>query len=260
MKKEISLGDIIKAMGKKITLIITLSLVFAIGAYAISAYLTTPMYTSSTEVFVRNAKAANQGQTASDMTLSKNLLSPYKKVLLNNSLLEKVANELNELKKDPEFNTGFLKEKDYTMSNVKSMIKVSLDEDSQVITINVTSANPKEAKAVNLLLQKNFPEEVTRVINTGEAIPLYEPTLPTSPSSPNIIRNTLIGAILGFVIATAIIILMFMTDAAIHSETDLTDVFSDVSVLGVIPVIQTKDSQAYVSSSSSKQKSRGERK
>ena len=247
-------------MGKRALLIITLSLVFAIGAYVIAAYFTTPLYTSSTEVFVRNAKVANQGQTASDMTLSKNLLSPYKKVLLNNNLLEKVANELNELKNDPEFNTGFLKEKDYTMSSIKSMINVSLDEDSQVITINVTSPNPKEAKTVNLLLQKNFPEEATRVINTGEAVPLYEPTLPTSPSSPNITRKTLIGAIIGFVIATAIVILMFMTDSAIHSETDLTDTFSDISVLGVIPVIQTKDSQIYVSPSNPKQKTRGEQK
>ena len=255
MKKELSLGDIVKAMGKKVWLIIVLSLVFAIGAYVISAYFTTPMYTSSTEVFVRNEKAANQSQTTADMTLSKNLLSPYKKVLLNNNLLTNVATELNELKQDPEFNTGFLKEQDYTMASIKSMIKVSLDEEAQTITINVTSPNPKEAKAVNLLLQKHFPLEVKRVINTGEAIPFYEPSLPESPSSPNIMRNTLIGALLGFVLAAAIIILMFMTDSAIHCEADLSEAFSDISVLGVIPVSQAKDTQAYASSSTTTQNS-----
>ena len=132
------------------------------------------------------------------------------------------------------------------------MIKVSLDEDAQVITINVTANNPKEAKAVNLLLREYFPNEVKRIINTGEAIPLYDPTLPSSPSSPNIMRNTLIGGLLGFIIAAAIIIIMFMTDSAIHCENDLIEAFSDITVLGVIPIIQTKDTQAYVSSSTKK--------
>lgn len=245
MKKEISLGDIIKAMWKKAWLIIILTLVCAVVAYIIAAYYTAPKYTSTTEIFVRNAKSGSQ--TTNDMTLSKNLLSPYKKVLLNNSLLQKVADELNANKDNPDFNTGFLKESDYTMSQIKSMIRVSLDEDSQVITINVVASNPKEAQAVNLFLERHFPDEVKRIINTGEAVSLYEPTLPKSPSSPNVSRNTLIGAIVGFVIAAAIIILMFMTDSAVHSETDLTEAFGDISVLGVIPVIQAKDAQNYVS-------------
>ncbi len=249
MKKEISLGDIIKAMWKKVWLVIILTVVCAVIAYFIAAFFTAPKYTSTTEVFVRNAKVGSQ--TTSDMTLSKNLLSPYKKVLLNNNLLNQVADEINALKEDKEFNTGFLQKKDYSMSQIKSMIKVSLDEDSQVITINVTANNPKEAKAVNLLLEKYFPDEVKRVINTGEAIPLYEPTLPKAPSSPNITRNTLIGAILGFVLAAAIIILLFMTDSSVHSETDLTEAFEDIPVLGVIPIIQAKDTQAYVSTSPS---------
>ena len=249
MKKEISLSDVITAMWKKLWLVIILTLACSCIAYVISAYCTTPKYTSTAEVFVRNAKTGSQ--TTSDMTLSKNLLSPYKKVLLNNNLLTMVADELNALKEDPEFNTGFLKKSDYTMSQIKSMIKVSLDEEAQTITINVTSTNPKEAKTVNLLLQEYFPEEVKRIINTGEAVPLYEPTRPSSPSSPNITRNTLIGALLGFVLAAAIIILIFMTDSAIHNETELSQLFEDISVLGVIPVIQVKDTQAYVNSNQS---------
>lgn len=255
MKREISLSDIIKAMWKKAWLIIILTLVCALVAYVVAAYYTTPKYTSTTEVFVRNAKLGSQ--TSNDMDLSKSLLSPYKRVLLNRSLLGIVADELNELKKDDgaEYKE-YLKSGEYTASQIKSMISVSLDEDSQTITINVTTTNPKEAKLVNWLILQHFPDEVKRIINTGEAIPFdEEPTLPTAPSSPNIMRNTAIGALLGFVAAAAIIILLFMTDSAVHSEADLTKAFDDISVLGVIPVIQTKDTQAYVSTNKKKQRS-----
>ena len=249
MKKEISLTAILKAMWKKAWLILILTLVFAMVAYVIAAYYTTPKYTSNTKVYVRNIKTGSL--TTNDLNLSRNLLNAYIEVLMGNKMLDLVANDLNEYRLTDEYKND-LKSRDYGISDIKSMIKATPGDETEIITINVTSTNPREAKLVNLLLLKHFPDEIKRVIDTGEAKELYTPTLPTTPSSPNVARNTLIGGLLGFIIAAAIVILTFMTDSAIHSEADLTDAFSDISVLGVIPIIQTKDSPTYISESKSK--------
>ena len=47
------------------------------------------------------------------------------------------------------------------------------------------------------------------------------------------------GGLLGFVIAAAIILILFMLDTAIRDEHDLANAFDDITILGVIPVIQS---------------------
>ena len=252
MKKELSLSSLFKAMLKKAWLIVALALVFAAVSYVVAAYYTVPQYTSNTKVYVRNAKTGSL--SSSDLDLSRNLLNGYIEVLVGNNMLQLVADELNELRLTEDYN--YLRKSDYSIGQIKSMIKATPGNDTEIITINVTSTNPKEAKLVNLLLLKHFPDEIKRVINTGEAKELYEPTLPTAPSSPNISKKTLTGALIGFAIAVAIIFLLFLTDSAIHSEADLTEAFDDISILGVIPTIQSKDSQVYSSVPSTQKKRR----
>lgn len=251
MKKEISFPALFKAMLKKAWLIVALALIFSVVSYVIAAYYTTPMYTSNTKIYVRNTKTGSL--TSSDLDLSRNLLNAYIEVLLGNNMLQTVADELNELRLTEEHG-AYLKNKDYSISQIKSMIKATPGDETEIITINVTSANPKEAKLINLLLLKHLPDEVKRVINTGEAKELYEPTLPTSPSSPNAIKDALSGGLIGFIIAVAIIFLLFLTDSAIHSEADLIEAFGDISILGVVPNIQSKDSQVYAANVTSKKK------
>ena len=259
MKKEISLSALFKAMLKKAWLIVALALIFSIASYVVAAYYTTPMYTSNTKVYVRNEKLGNL--TSSDLDLSGRLLNAYIEVLFGNNMLQLVTDDLNELRLNSEY-SGYLSTSDYAPGQIKSMIKAAPGNETEVITITVTSANPQEAKLVNMLLLKHFPDEVKRIIDTGELRVINEPSLPTSPSSPNITKNTLTGGLIGFVIAVAIVFLMFLTDSSIHSETDLNESFSDISILGVIPNIQSKESQAYIYASSKNKKasSGGERK
>ena len=239
MKKEISLSAILKAMWKKAWLILIFVLVFALASY-VMAYYTPKKYTSNTKVYVRNIKTGSL--TTNDLNLSRYLLNAYIEVLVGNNLLQLVADELNELR--PLEGYEYLKDQDYKASDIKSMIKATPGDETEIITINVTASSPSEAQCVNILLLKYFPDEIKRVIDTGEAKALYDPTVGVQ-TSPNIVRNTLLGALLGFIIAAAIILLIFMTDSTIHSETDLTEVFNDIPVLGVIPIIQAKDTQAY---------------
>ena len=259
MKKEISISALMKAMLKKAWLIVALTLVFSLVAYVIAAYYTTPMYSSNTKVYVRNEKLGNLN--TSDLDLSGRLLNAYIEVLFGNNMLQLVADDLNELRLNNEY-AGYLSTGDYAPGQIKSMIKATAGDETEVITITVTSANPQEAKLVNMLLLKHFPDEVKRIIDTGELRVINEPSLPTSPSSPNITRNTLTGGLIGFIIAVAIVFLMFLTDSSIHSETDLNEAFSDISILGVIPNIQSKESQTYIyaSSKSKKASSRGDKK
>ena len=235
MKKEISLNDLLQAMLKKVWLLIILTVIFAIVAYAVSAYFMTPKYTSVTEIYVYNPKAGTN-VTQSDLNLSQSLLKTYIRILTANNVTGAVANRINELRGTEGYE--FLRESKYTMGTIKSMISASEINDTEIISVKVTSTSPEEAYLINSLLLQELTPETKRIVKAGAVESLYEPTLPSSPSSPNILRNTVVGALLGFIVAAAIIVLLFMLDSAVRDEKDLTTTFENITILGVIPVIQ----------------------
>ena len=62
-----------------------------------------------------------------------------------------------------------------------------------------------------------------------------EANLPDSPSSPSVMRNTLIVAILGILISAGIIILVFMLDDTVKTPEDV-ETYLGLNVLASIPV------------------------
>ena len=62
-----------------------------------------------------------------------------------------------------------------------------------------------------------------------------EDPLPDHPSSPSVMKNTLIGAILGILIAAGIIILVFMLDDTVKTPEDV-ETYLGLNVLASIPV------------------------
>ena len=242
MKKEISLNDLFQAMLKKAWLLVIFTVVFATVAYAISAYFMTPKYTSTTEIYVYNPKAGTN-VSQSDLNLSKSLLKTYIRILTGNNVTKAVAQSLNELREMEGYE--YLRDSKYTMGTIKSMISASTIADTEIISIKITSASPEEACLVNQLLLKELTPETKRIVKAGAVEPIYEPTLPVNPSSPNISRNTVIGGLLGFVAAAAIVLLQYMLDSAVHDEQDLSNAFEDVTILGVIPIIQVAKPQAH---------------
>lgn len=255
MKKEISLSDIVKAMLKNLWLIVILTLVFAIVAFTYTTFFVTPKYTSNTKLYVRNIKDGSL--TTNDINLSRNLINAYIEVLLGNKVLDAVAQELNQLKGTPGYE--YLKSEGYSRGYIRSSIRATAGEESEIITINVTTTNPKEAKLINDFLFVHLKGEVKNVINTGEPKQIYDPTEPTSPSSPNVSKKTITGAFIGFVIAAAIIMMIYMMDTAVHDENDLSENFDDITILGVIPLIHTKDAQVYSNTNIKKHKAGGDK-
>ena len=58
--------------------------------------------------------------------------------------------------------------------------------------------------------------------------------LPEGPSSPNVMKNIVIGGLIGFVIAAAVIIVLFLLDDTIMSVDDVQK-YLELSVLASIP-------------------------
>ena len=102
--------------------------------------------------------------------------------------------------------------------------------------MKVTSKDPEEAAAIANTLAELAPPEIIRVVQAG-GVQLIDEAIPnTDPVAPNTGLNTVIGALIGAVIACLGVLIAAMLDTRVKSEEDLQKQY-DLPVLGVIPDI-----------------------
>ena len=72
-----------------------------------------------------------------------------------------------------------------------------------------------------------------------------EADLPTHPSSPSVFRNTLLGGVLGIILAMGVIILIYILDDTIKTPEDVEN-YLGLNVLTSIPIHEGAQKPAKV--------------
>ena len=92
------------------------------------------------------------------------------------------------------------------------------------------------ARAIADRVRISAAQHIANVMNTDAVNVVEEANLPTEISSPKIIRNTVIGALLGAFIAVVIIVIIYILDDTIKNPDDV-ERYLGLSVMGSIPVL-----------------------
>lgn len=220
---ELSLLDIISILTRRIWILLLCTVLGLSGALLISMFLIAPKYSASAQLYV-NPNRDNMDSTGNlnELQYSQRLVNSYLIILKNDSFLEKIANE-----------SGL----NYTPTQIKNMLSLSSINNTEIFDVKIESRAPQDSyKLVNTIIEL-APGEITR-IRPADSVRLVSPAnLPVSPSSPNTVLNTAIGAILGLMIAVGLVLLIEMLDVRIKTEDELVDKFG-IPVIGSIPNIE----------------------
>lgn len=220
MDIELDLWETLQIIRRKIWIILSCTIVLGLGVFLVSRFLITPQYSASTSMYVYNGEdRADQLITASDLTTSQKLVQTYIVVLTSDTVLNRVADQLD--------NT-------YTAKELRDMVQASAIENTEAFRVTVTNPDPAMAQKIANTIAEFAPFDIIRVVKAGSVEVIDHATLPTSQSSPNNLRNGMIGALLGLMLSCMVAIVASMMDSAVRSEEDLTSKF-DLPVLGVIP-------------------------
>ena len=217
---ELDLRQAVMILWKKLWLLLLVALLCGAAAFSISYWLITPLYSASTSMYVYNQQnRTSTNVTSTDLATSQKLVSTYLVILKSNSVLDQVSRTLDGA---------------YSAEQIEKMLTASAIDNTEAFRITITNPDPKMAMTIANTIANIAPIEISRVVKAGSVEVIDYAALPTKPASPNILRNTAIGAVLGLIIAIFIVILIEITDTRIKSEEDLTKTF-DIPVLGVIP-------------------------
>ncbi|MBP0979919.1 MAG: hypothetical protein J6C55_04715 [Oscillospiraceae bacterium] len=218
--EELSLQDIISILLSKIWAIVLSILIGAVSALVISSYIIAPTYQSRLSLYVFNAETASKEKTNNDLLMAQRLVNSYMAVLQSDKFLNKVI-----------YDAGL----DTTPKILKEHIKMSAITDTELFEIIVSAHSPSLAFRIASSFTKLAPSGVEQIVKTGRTEVVDVPALAEKPSSPNILLNTVIGALLGLVASCMIILVMDMIDIKIKSKEEITAKYS-VPVLGSIPL------------------------
>ena len=217
---QIDVFQLLKILWKRKFLIALVAIVTGVVAFAYSSFIVKPEYTSTTRIYVVNRNQGDKsGLTNQDLQAGSYLVKDYREIILSQDVLEKVATDLK---------------LDLPSKGLASKIKVTVPADTRIVSISVTDRAPEEASRIANSLREVAAQKIISVTRVSDVTTLEEARPATSPSSPNIRRNTMIGFLAGAVVMIVTVLLIELLDTRVKRPEEVEDVMQ-IALLGVVP-------------------------
>lgn len=207
--------------------LIWLILVFLLGGTItglISYYLVTPKYEATAKVYMVSA-STDSLINLSDLNLGTSLSEDYEEMLRIRPVYEKITEELK---------------LDYDYEDFLKLIDISTVGNTRVLQISVETEDPEESKNIANLLADHAENYLPDLMETSEPNVAEYAILPEKPSSPDILKNTIIGAFVALLLLGGSFTARFVMDDTFKSAEDVDHVFG-IMPLTVIPESDSKD-------------------
>ena len=207
---EIDLLEIAHLLWRKAWAIL---LCLIIGAALVGSYtkfLVTPQYSASSMIYVLTKTTTVTSIT--DLQIGTQLTADFMTLTTSRPVVE-----------------------DTTYEKLKEKITVNNPTDTRILEITATDPDPKMARDISNAMAKATVERISEVMDTEKPNIVEDAVTPTIPSSPSLIKNTAIGALLGALLAIAVIVIRHLMDDTIKTEEDVKK-YLELNVLAAVPL------------------------
>lgn len=162
-------------------------------------------------------------QSAGEVTQAKNLLESYMQIIASENFLNKVIDYLDY---------------DVTVSYLRSCIGAAAVGNTAVFVVDVYNESPVFAMEVANAIGELAPAEVIRIVKAGGIEILDAAKLPTTPyESTNVIKMSVIGGALGFILSAMFFVIKGLLDTTVRRRYEIEDMFT-IPILGAVPSME----------------------
>ena len=214
---EIDLLQLWNAVRHRIWLVLLAGFIVADIAFAITKFLITPMYSSSATMLVVTKETTLS--SLADLQLGSQLTNDYEILISSRPVLQQTVEELN---------------LDISYKRLRNMITISNPNDSRMLIISTLQADPELAKSVADTVAQISSEYIAEKMEVTAPKIIEEGEVPINQSSPNLLRNTAIGGMLGILAAVFLICVAVILNDSIQTEDDI-ERYLQLPVLAVVP-------------------------
>ena len=207
---EVDIGRVIQTVLDRTWLVVLITVLCGAIAFAATYFLITPQYEASAKFYVNN-NSRLPGDSASsmssgDLSTSRNLVDSYMVILNTKETILDVIEYT---------------QTDLSYKEIKDMIAANAVNETEIFEVTITSPDPEEALQIADAISEILPKRISTIIDGTSAKVVETAILPESPSSPSYPMNILIGALFGFTMVVAVIVLREIFDVTIRDEEDV---------------------------------------
>lgn len=214
---EINLVELFYVMLHRLWAILLAGVVGAAAMGIYTAEMITPMYQSTSMIYITSKSTSIT--SLADLQVGTQLAPDYMVLMKSRPVLEQVIENLD-------LDLGY--------GTIRGMVSLSNPSETRFIDITVTCEDPKLAKDIADEIAVVSVDKVAELMRTDEPSIIEKGQVATTPSSPDLARNCMMGGLVGIVLVMGIILVKYLMNDDITSRDDVEH-YLGLTVLGVIP-------------------------
>lgn len=183
-----------------------------------SVFFIKPKYTSTTRIYVVS-RSSDATLTNQDLQAGSYLVNDYKEVITSSEVLSSVIDQ---------------EKLSMSAGALSGEITVTIPTDTRVISISVTDTDAQRASDIANTVREVAAEKIKAVTKVDDVTTLESATKPSHPSSPNVKKNAVIGALAGTFLAIVGILVAEVLDDRVRRPEDIEETLG-MTLLGVVP-------------------------
>lgn len=222
---EIDLLEIAHLLWSRIWLLLAGFIVGAVLAFGVTKFAITPQYQAESIIYIFSKTTSIT--SLADLQVGSQLTEDFTIIATTRDVVESVISELS-------LNT--------TYEALVKNISVKNPSSSHMLRISVKDPDPVVAANICNTLSEKLREQIADIMSTDKPSVVERAIPPKSQASPNVVRNTEIGALLGVVLVAAILIIQYLLDDTIKTDEDVKK-YLGVDVLAAFPYIRNIDAK-----------------
>lgn len=216
---EIDLRELFFELMMHWKVIMLSTVMVGIIALVVSMFLITPQYESTSALYVLSKSTSIT--SLADIQMGSNLTNDYIVVVKGRPVLEQVISNLG------------LEEEDY--ESLSKKVTLNNPSDSRILEITVQDPDAKVAKKIadeiaevsSAFISEKMDQDPPTIIQRGYT--------DGEPVSPSIMKNTLLGALVGAFLAMALVVVTYLLNDTIMSTDDVERRLG-LNLLGTLPL------------------------
>lgn len=214
---EYSLQDLIAVMIKRLVLIVLCTSVGLVSFYIMNTYMTKPIYTAYVQLYVNPNEAATAD--INELNYAQKVINTYVHFLRTKTFFRQVIEEGN---------------LNYSPEALQGMTVIDQVGNTEIFQISVSSISAEDSYRIVEAMQTVAPQIIKEIKQTA-IISVVDPvTMPLGPSANNVMRSTILGGMLGFLMAAFASFVWELVDVNVKSKEEIIKKYS-LPVLGTIP-------------------------
>lgn len=201
----IDLLEVLYALRRKWAFLLVGLLIGALAAGIGTKFLVTPQYQASSMIYILTKTTSVTSLT--DLQIGSQLTVDFQTLATSRPVINEVREKLNL--------------EDISYEAFVGLLTITNPTDTRILKITATYPDPDTAKEIANAMAESTADRVAEIMVTDRPTIAEEAVVPQNPASPNLRKNIMMGAVLGFLLIAVIVIVRFLLDDTIKTEEDV---------------------------------------